>query len=502
MTTPGARILLPRLREALDGGAPIRLDRITGNDHGQPDGEGHRGDDGKHGARRHDGEGRGRHHDRRHDGRRRDDRRHNGDHDGGGDHDGSGGGDGDTLPAPEGTAVVLRTSGSTTGTGRAVALSADALIHSAMATYEHLSGPGQWLLAIPADHIAGIQVLVRSILSGHDPVLAAPGRFDPGSLAVSIRSMRTDVPRYLSLVPTQLHRALAAGPGVTTALASCAAVLVGGAASSPELLDRARAAGIAVVSTYGMTETSGGCVYDGVPLEGVQVRVDAGRVYIAGPVLATGYLDGSSRGAGAGARAEGDHTDGSGAPGAEGGRGVDVGGDTHGLADVDATAKAGGAAVPSPDEPFVTIEGQRWLRTPDAGQWHQGRLHVLGRLDDVVVTGGMNVHPGPLERTLGALPEVGDVVVVGVPDAQWGHLLTAVVRPAGTTTGSGRAPVPDLARVRDVVRSAVGSGASLPRALVFLEEVPLRGPGKIDRIETARRAAAALVAGRGERHPD
>lgn len=367
-------------------------------------------------------------------------------------------GDGGSIPAPPGTAVVLRTSGSTTGTGKPVAISATALRHSAQATHTRLGGPGQWLLAVPAGHIAGIQVLVRSILAGHDPVVLDPGPFDPRALAVAIDSMRTDVPRYTSLVPTQLYRALAAGARVRAALASCQAVLVGGAALDPSLLAEARHAGIQVVRTYGMTETSGGCVYDGVPLEGVQVHLEGERVLIAGPVLATGYL----------------------AEGAEG---------------------CGTTA----EDPFVVIGGVRWLRTQDAGTLTSGRLHVLGRLDEVILTGGVNVHPAPVERTLRATGTVGEAVVVGVPDAQWGHLLTAVVTGPGTGTHASAgspAGAPDLATIRAAVAEALGPGPHVPRALVVLDQMPLRGPGKVDRLDVTRKAASTLAAGSGQRYPD
>lgn len=347
------------------------------------------------------------------------------------------------APAPPGTAVVVRTSGSTTGTGRSVALAAAALRHSATATHERLGGPGQWLLAVPGAHIAGLQVLVRSILAGHDPVVLAPGHFDPRALARAIDSMRDDVPRYLSLVPTQLHRAMTAGPQVRAALATCSAILVGGAALPPVLLREATGAEIRVVRTYGMTETSGGCVYDGVPLNGVQVRIEEGRVLIAGPVLATGYL----------------------------------------------------GEEPGQDDPFVLAGGVRWLRTPDAGTLTEGRLRVLGRLDDVIVTGGVNVHPGPIERVLSTWAHGTEVAVVGVDDPQWGQLVTAVLHGPGPQA-------PDLAEIRSVVAAELGSGPQVPRAAVALDEVPLRGPGKVDRRAVARRAAAALARGAGQRHPD
>ena len=345
-------------------------------------------------------------------------------------------------PIPPGVAVVLTTSGSTSGTGRAVALSARALRASAVATHDRLGGPGQWLLALPIDHVAGLQVLVRSVVAGTRPVVAPAGHFDPRSLTALIRTMRTDVPRYLSLVPTQLVRTLAADAEAVRALRECTAVLVGGAATPAAVLEEARDRGVPVVNTYGMTETCGGCVYDGVPLEGVDVRVDeGGRIHLAGDVLAAGYLD-----------------------------------------DDDDDDDDGGA--------FVEHEGRRWFRTPDAGTFDAGTLHVLGRVDDVVVTGGVNVHPLDVERTLAAVETVGEMVVVGVPDQEWGQLLTAVVVPR-----TGRA-APTLTRLRE----AAGHGAHAPRALVVVGHLALRGPGKVDRRAAAALAAAALARGEGERY--
>lgn len=334
---------------------------------------------------------------------------------------------------PDDVALLVRTSGST-GAPREVMLTAAALRASGAATEARLAGPGRWLLPLPPAHVAGLQVLVRSILAGTEPaVLTGPFRADAFAAAVA-RTSGGDGPRYTSLVPTQVHRLLDSAPG-RDALASFDAVLLGGAASSPRLLDAARATGARVVTTYGMSETCGGCVYDGVPLDGVTVDLDPddGRVRIAGPVLAAGY---------------------------------------RGRPDLDA-------------ELFEVRDGTRWLRTSDLGRWDgDGRLEVLGRADDVLVTGGVKVPPAAVERVLAALPGVGEVLVVGVPDPEWGQALVAVVVPAAG------APAPALADLRDAAAAALG-GPAAPRHLVTLAALPLRGPGKPD-----RRGAAALAARR------
>ena len=184
-----------------------------------------------------------------------------------------------------------------------------------------------------------------------------------------------------------------------------------------------------------MTETCGGCVYDGVPLAGAQVRLGTGgRVLLAGPMLAEGYLDDGP-------------------------------------------------------QPFTEVDGTRWLRTGDAGTVTGGVLTLAGRIDDVIVTGGVNVHPAAVEQRLAGLAEVAEVCVVGVPDPEWGELLTAVVVPV-----AGRA-------VRlERLRTEAGGGPSAPRAVVTVGSLPLRGPGKTDRRAVAELAAERLARGDGQRH--
>ncbi|HEX8519311.1 MAG TPA: AMP-binding protein, partial [Pseudonocardia sp.] len=196
--------------------------------------------------------------------------------------------------------VLVATSGST-GEPRLVVLSAAALRASATATEGRLGGPARWLLALPADHVAGLQVIVRALLAG--AARGAPSGVPAGPAAVDLRpgfrpaafaaaaAALGDGPRCTSLVPTQLRRLLDDGGAPLDALRACTAVLVGGAALDPGLRARAEAAGVRVVTTYGMTETAGGCVYDGVPLDGVRVHLDGdGRITLGGPTLAAGYL--------------------------------------------------------------------------------------------------------------------------------------------------------------------------------------------------------------------
>jgi len=349
--------------------------------------------------------------------------------------------------APAGTAVVIATSGST-GEPKLVALSGAALRASARATEDRLGGPGRWLLALPAEHVAGIQVIVRALLAGAPPVVMdLRTGFRPDAFVTATAALGPGR-RYTSLVPTQLRRILDA-EGAVAALRSYAAVLVGGAALDPATRERALAAGVRVVTTYGMSETAGGCVYDGVPLDGVTVDLDEdGRILLGGPTLASGYL--RADGDGAGARGGGT---GSGAAG--GGTGV-------------GSAFAGGR-----------------FRTGDLGRWRHGRLEVLGRADDVIVTGGEKVAPAAVERVLATQPGVRAACVVGVPDAEWGQVVAAAVVWEGPTAD---------AALQEAVRIALGR-AAVPRLLVAVPELPLRGIGKPDRAAVAR-----LVSAAAERH--
>lgn len=407
---------------------------------------------------------------------------------------------------PPAADVLLRTSGSTTGRSSLIAISAAALRASAEATFERLAGPGQWVLALPAHHVAGLQVLVRSALAGTRPVVVdTTGGFRTDALADGIKEAltlaqaagaargdagsgrgavspvsdgaerlahggemparlpageRAPLPVYVSLVPTQLLRALD-DPRATAALARTTAVLVGGAATAPALHARALAVGIPVVRTYGMSETGGGCVYDGVPLDGVEVRIDdpdedgAGRIVLAGPMLAEAVL--------APVVAVGETAAG----------GTTAGGRQTGQAPGGTADPAGDGAGPGSSRLTRRADGSRELVTSDRGRLDAGVLTVLGRADDVIVTGGIKVEPRIVEEALCRLPGVGQACVVGVADAQWGQAVVAVVVPE-----PGARPAPE--RLRRAARGLL-DGAHAPKRVVVVDALPQRGPGKVDR---------------------
>ena len=353
-------------------------------------------------------------------------------------------------PLEPGADLVVVTSGST-GAGRGVLLSAGALRASAIATHHRLGGPGSWLLALPVSAIAGLQVLCRSAVAGR-PVTRLS---TDGTLADALARMPAGDRRYTAMVPTQLRRYLDAEP---TALRAFDAIVVGGAATDPALLGRARAEGVAVVTTYGMTETAGGCVYDGRPLEGVGVRVGEGGP--AGP--GGGGIAGPGGGGPAGPGGGGPAGPGGGGIAGPGGGGIELSGPTLALGyrgDPGATASA-------------FADG--WFRTRDAGTLTaDGRLTVHGRLDDVVISGGVNVAPAAVEAALREHPDVADAVVFGRPDAEWGQRVVAAVVPAPGAT-------PQLAVLRPWVGQRLGAAAA-PRELHTVPAVPTLHTGKPDR---------------------
>ena len=323
----------------------------------------------------------------------------------------------DWLAAPEPEPLLIETSGST-GSPKRVVLSRAAVLASAAASARRLGESGRWLLALPSSYVAGVQVLVRSLVAGHEPVLV-----DGLDLAGAV-TRAGGGPLFCSLVPTQLHRALA-DPDQVAALRRCHTVLLGGGPIDRGLHEAARVEGVHVVATYGASETAGGCVYDGLPLDGVGLALATdGRIRLGGPTLFSHY--------------DGD-----------------------------------------PELTRTTlVDG--WFVTSDAGRLDEdGRLQVIGRVDDVVVSGGVKVPAPAVAERVRQHPGVEDAEVVGVEDAEWGQRLVAVV--VGTAT---------TAELRDWV-AEVHPRSWAPRAVVRIAAMPLLANGKVDRQALVRAVASA-----------
>jgi O-succinylbenzoic acid--CoA ligase len=325
-------------------------------------------------------------------------------------------------PVDGDVALVILTSGST-GEPKGAQLSREALDASARATHSRIGHEAgdHWLSCLPWQHIGGIQVMLRARLL--EIPLTIHERFDVN------RFQEVQDATLTSLVPTQLVRLLDAGID----LSRFRAILLGGAAAPATLLDRARTAGVNVIPTYGMSETCGGCVYDGRPLDGVNVALDAGRVRVRGPVLMSGYRM---------------------------------------RPDLDAEAFDHG-----------------WFVTSDLGEYDaDGRLRITGRVDDVVITGGENVVASQVAEVLAAHPSVAEVAVTGVPDAEWGQRVVAVIVPAAGGV------VPTLADLREWGSERL-SPAARPQAIVVVTELPRLATGKVDRLAVRRLAGRSGDAG-------
>ena len=384
----------------------------------------------------------------------------------------------DAEAAAEPIALVVGTSGST-GTPKRTALTARALAASAVATERFFGSnsdaASQWLLALPAHYIAGAQVLARSVLAGTAPVIARsviePVHFSPEVFLQAVERM-SSTRRFISLVPTQLHKLLESadanphlGAEIHEALGSFTGILLGGAPASTDLLAAATALGLNTVTTYGSAETAGGCVYSGSVLPGVRVELvpeegmpavpdtggepaQVGRIWISGAHLASGYI---------------------------------------------------GDAARTAEHFFTAADGTRWYRTDDYGllssaaapnsnkSCSEQRLQVLGRSDDVLISGGVKISARAVATVLEEHPAVREACVVGLPDARWGTAIAAAVT---LVPSAGAAPAensPALneelsALLRARCTEKLGAPAA-PKQLSILPDFPLTSTGKPDRAE-------------------
>ena len=325
-------------------------------------------------------------------------------------------------PIDSSVALVVATSGST-GTPKGAQLTAANLVSSADATHIALGGPGQWLLAMPAHHIAGIQVLVRSLVAGVEPLCVdLSDGFSIRDFARAAHELSATGDRsYTGLTPMQLAKAMDSLEGIE-ALRTFDAILVGGAATHPQLLESAEKLRITIVTTYGSSETAGGCVYNGTPIDGARARIGKGnRIFLGGPMIAQGY------------------------------RNVDSSDFT------------------------VDDSGTSWFATSDAGVLSDGHLNVTGRLDNILNTGGLKLHPEQLEHHILRVPGVEEACVVGIPDPRLGQMVVAAY------TG--------WADVGDILVALDDTGLprwQIPKDFKRLAELPTTGPGKVDRLAVTR----------------
>jgi O-succinylbenzoic acid--coA ligase len=377
-------------------------------------------------------------------------------------------------------ALVVGTSGST-GTPKRTALTARALAASAAATERFFGSnsdaASQWLLALPAHYIAGAQVLARSVLAGTAPVIARsviePVHFSPEVFLQAVEHM-SSARRFISLVPTQLHKLLESadadphlGAEIHEALGSFTGILLGGAPASADLLAAASVLGLNTVTTYGSAETAGGCVYSGSVLPGVRVELvpeegmpavpdtggkpaQVGRIWISGAHLASGYI---------------------------------------------------GDAARTAEHFFTAADGTRWYRTDDYGllspvtapdsnkNCNEQRLQVLGRSDDVLISGGVKISARAVAAVLEEHPAVREACVVGLPDARWGTAIAAAVTLV-PSAGAAAAPTENrlalneelCALLRAHCAEKLGAPAA-PKQLSILPDFPLTSTGKPDRAE-------------------
>ena len=384
----------------------------------------------------------------------------------------------DADAAAEPIALVVGTSGST-GTPKRTALTARALAASAAATERFFGsnsdGASQWLLALPAHYIAGAQVLARSVLAGTAPVIARsviePVHFSPEVFLQAVEHM-SSARRFISLVPTQLHKLLESadadphlGAEIHEALGSFTGILLGGAPASTDLLAAATALGLNTVTTYGSAETAGGCVYSGSVLPGVRVELvpeegmpavpdtggepaQVGRIWISGAHLASGYI---------------------------------------------------GDAARTAEHFFSAADGTRWYRTDDYGllspaaapdsnkNCSEQRLQVLGRSDDVLISGGIKISARAVATVLEEHPAVREACVIGLPDARWGTAIAAAVTlvPSIDTVAASTENSPALNEelctlLRARCTEKLGAPAA-PKQLSILPDFPLTSTGKPDR---------------------
>jgi len=314
--------------------------------------------------------------------------------------------------------AIVTTSGST-GHPKRVRISGAAFTASSRAAVDALGEPGRWALTLPTHYVAGMNVLARAAIWGTEPIVATGG---PAFSAMGFAAVtpRTGEPLYVSVVPIQLQRLMDSVPGLD-ALRRYRRILLGGQAPDPALLRRARQEGLPVTITYGSSETCGGILWDGRPIGDAEARLVDDVIHLTGSSLADGYV-----------------------------------------------LEDGGPDAERDAEGFVELDGRRWHRTRDIGELRAGRLFVLGRTDDLIVSGGIKVSLLEVQFAVRVMPGLGDAVAVAVDRPGWGQA------PAIVTTG--RAGLDD---VRAHVEANLGAAAR-PVGVTTVAAIPMLSSGKPD----------------------
>jgi o-succinylbenzoate---CoA ligase len=309
-----------------------------------------------------------------------------------------------SVPIAAGDAVVIATSG-TTGDPKGVILTHAALDASAVASARRLGAhetADRWYACLPVAHIGGFSVITKAWMT------ATPLTLAPGFTAADVDEASA-THTLVSLVATALHRVRSDAWRV---------ILLGGSAMPADLPAN-------IVRTYGLTETGSGLVYDGIALDGAEIRIVDGQIQVRGPMVSRGYRS-------------------------SGPEGIDV----------------------------RTADG--WLATGDGGRLDDvGRLQVFGRLGDVITTGGEKVWPDAVERALAGLSGVRELAVAGVPDPEWGHRVVVWVVP------NDPADPPTLNAVREQVKQTLPAYAA-PKEVVVVEQLPRTAIGKVQRSRLLR----------------
>ena len=308
-------------------------------------------------------------------------------------------------------AMVVSTSGST-GEAKSVAISSAALIASINACHKYLGAtPGDsWSLLLPTNHIAGLNVIIRATALG--------------TRVVDNRNVENYIDTdFISIVPTQLHKALTTDAKLLEHLTAAEAVLVGGGPISEKIKKDAASKHIKIVTTYGMTEMCGGCIYNQKPMDGVEVRIStSGLIQLSGSMMASGYLSASGQ--------------------------------------------------------VSQIDKNGWFESNDLGEVSNGLLKVLGRADDVIISGGEKISLALVEEMIAKIYPAQELITFAMQDEVWGQQLCV-----GSTSEI------QVGKLRQTLGPIF-----TPKKIYLFDQIPKTAIGKLDRKKAVELAKGMKVA--------